>query len=165
MNKESQFPFTIAPESSDERFMLEALRLAWNAYQKKEVPIGAVLVSEGRVVSRGYNQVELLQDATAHAEMLAITAGAVAFGNWRLLNTTLYTTVEPCVMCAGAAFLARVERIVWGAKDLRHGANGSWVDLFKTVHPTHKIEIVGGVLEEPSAHLMRQFFRERRDEK
>jgi tRNA(adenine34) deaminase len=156
------FPYQIEPQSEDERFMLEALKEAWKAFQKEEVPVGAVLVHEGRVIARGFNQVEMLCDATAHAEMLCITAGEVALENWRLANTTLYCTMEPCSMCAGAMLLARVPTLVWGARDIRHGANGSLIDLFGVTHPTHKVEIRRGVLEEVSASLMRDFFKLRR---
>lgn len=142
--------------------MLEALKEAWKAFQAKEVPIGAVLVHEGKVIARGYNQVEMLQDATAHAEMLALTTGASVLENWRLLNTTLYSTLEPCPMCAGAAILSRIARLVYGAKDFRHGANGSWVDLFNQPHPIHNFSIVSGILEEPCSLLMKRFFKERR---
>jgi tRNA(adenine34) deaminase len=153
------FPYTIAPKSDDERFMLEALKEAWKAFLKEEVPVGAVLVYQGKVVARGYNQIELLQDATAHAEMLCLTAGASAFENWRLADTTLYCTLEPCAMCAGAMFVSRISRLVWGAPDLRHGANGSWINLFNQNHPMHSIEISSGVLAEFGADLMRTFFQ------
>lgn len=158
------FPFTIIPESDDERFMLEALKQAWKAFQEGEVPVGAVLVKDGRVIARGYNQVELLKDATAHAEMLCLTAGEEAVENWRLEKTTLYVTIEPCSMCAGAMLLTRVPTLVWGAPDIRHGANGSWIDLFAEKHPTHHIEIRSGVLADFSAGLMRDFFQKRRKE-
>lgn len=156
------FPYSITPQNEDEKFMLEALKEAWKAYQRQEVPIGAVLVHQGRIISRGYNQVEMLHDATAHAEMLCITAGETALENWRLMDTTLYCTIEPCSMCAGAMFLSRVPVLVWGAPDLRHGANGSWVDLFEKQHPTHAIEVRKGVFGELCAELMRNFFQERR---
>ena len=145
--------------------MFEALKEAWKAFQKAEVPVGAVLVREGRVIARGHNQVEMLSDATAHAEMLCITAGEVALENWRLADTTLYTTVEPCAMCVGAMLLSRVSRLVWGAPDLRHGANGSWVDLLDRPHPTHTIDVRRRVLGEQCAALMRDFFQLRREEK
>lgn len=160
-----QFPYTINPQSDDERFMLEALKEAWKAFKKEEVPVGAVLVQEGRVIARGHNQVELLKDATAHAEMLCLTSGAGALENWRLANTTLYVTIEPCCMCAGAMLLSRVPTLVWGAPDLRHGANGSWVDLFEKTHPTHTMTIRKGVLEEYAATMMRDFFQMRRAKK
>lgn len=156
------FPFTIVPQNDDERFMLEALKEAWKAFQKDEVPVGAVLVHNGRVIARGHNQVEMLNDATAHAEMLCITAGEVALENWRLAETILYSTIEPCSMCAGAMFLSRVPTLVWGAPDLRHGANGSWIDLFKQPHPMHIIDVRKGILSEPCAMLMRDFFQQQR---
>lgn len=142
--------------------MLEALKEAWKAYQQKEVPIGAVLVHQGRVIARGHNQVEMLRDATAHAEMLCITAGEVALENWRLAETVLYCTIEPCSMCAGAMLLSRVPTLVWGAPDIRHGANGSWVDLFAKTHPTHAVQVRKGVLEDICGGLIRTFFQERR---
>lgn len=142
--------------------MHEALKEAKKAYEAKEVPVGAVLVFEERIIARGHNQVELLCDATAHAEMLALTAGATALNNWRLLETTLYSTLEPCPMCAGALFAARVKRLVWAAPDLRLGAGGSWIDLFAEKHPMHTMEVTSHVLEEPAALLMQSFFQERR---
>jgi tRNA(adenine34) deaminase len=157
MNK--HFPFSLQPANDDERFMLEALKEAWKAFQKDEVPIGAVLVQHGRVIARGHNQVEMLSDATAHAEMLCITAGEAALENWRLAETALYCTIEPCAMCAGAMFLSRIPEIIWGAPDLRHGANGSWVDLFEKPHPMHAIAVRKGILEMPCATLMREFFQ------
>ena len=147
---------------SDIFFMREALKEAKKAFEADEVPVGAVLVREGKVIGRGHNQVELLQDATAHAEMICLTAGAQGVGNWRLNPTTLYCTLEPCPMCAGAILAARVGRLVWAAPDLRLGANGSWVDLFSQKHPMHTIDITKGILEEEAADLMRQFFQKKR---
>jgi tRNA(adenine34) deaminase len=163
INPSKAFPFSIQPQNDDEKFMLEALKEAWKAYQKEEVPVGAVLVHQGRVIARGHNQVEMLRDATAHAEMLCITAGEAALENWRLLETTLYCTVEPCSMCAGAMLLSRVPQLVWGAPDIRHGANGSWVDLFSKQHPMHTISIRKGVFQEYSAMLLKEFFQKRRE--
>lgn len=142
----------------DEHFMREALKEARKAFERDEVPIGAVVVKDNRVIARGYNQVEMLRDATAHAEMLAIGAASNALENWRLLDTTLYCTLEPCTMCAGALFLSRVKRLVWGAPDIRQGANGSWIDIFVNKHPMHAIEIKSGVLAAESATLMQEFF-------
>lgn len=157
------FPFTLQPTNDDEKFMLAALREAWKAFQQDEVPVGAVLVIEGKIVSRGFNQVEMLNDATAHAEMLTLTAAAGALQNWRLQGSVLYCTLEPCPMCAGAAILSRVEKIVWGARDIRHGANGSWVDLFEQQHPIHQVKIEGGIYAEECGMLMRSFFKKRRE--
>lgn len=149
----------------DERFMREALKEAQKAFENEEVPVGAVLVHNNRIISRGHNQVELLQDATAHAEMICLSAGAEALGNWRLAETTLYCTLEPCCMCAGAFFAARVKRLVWGAPDLRVGANGSWIDLFIHKHPMHTLEITPRILEAEAADLMRVFFQKQRGKK
>lgn len=159
------FPFTIIPANDDEKFMLMALKEAWIAFCNGEVPVGAVLVHHGEVIARGCNQVEMLNDATAHAEMLCLTAGEAAIENWRLIGTTLYCTIEPCSMCAGAMLLTRISRLVWGAPDIRHGANGSWVDLFKTQHPTHTVEISSGILKDYASVLMRDFFQSRRQQK
>lgn len=147
----------------DERFMREALKQAQRAFDELEVPVGAVLVHNGKVIAKGYNQIELLKDATAHAEMICLTSGASYLENWRLLESTLYCTLEPCTMCAGAMFLSRIKRLVWGAPDLRHGANGSWIDLFNQNHPTHKISVEGHILEAECADLMRRFFEMRRE--
>lgn len=149
----------------DIHFMREALKEAKKAFEKDEVPVGAVLVCNGKVIARGHNQVEALQDATAHAEMLCITSGTTALENWRLEKTTLYCTLEPCAMCAGAILASRVERLVWGAPDLRLGANGSWIDLFSMKHPMHSLEIRQRVLEEESAFLLKSFFEQTRKKK
>lgn len=145
--------------------MLEALKEAWKAYQADEVPVGAVLVQDGQVLARGYNQVEMLRDATAHAEMLCLTSGSAAVENWRLAGCTLYCTLEPCSMCAGAMLLSRIDRLVWGTQDIRHGANGSWVDLLGQQHPMHRITVESGVLADYAAELMRAFFKQKRKEK
>lgn len=147
----------------DHFFMQEALKEAKKAFKAQEVPIGAVLVSDGKIVSRSYNQIELLKDATAHAEMLCITSASSAIGNWRLLECTLYCTLEPCVMCAGAMLLSRIKTLVWGAKDMRHGANGSWIDIFANKHPMHQMEIRSGVMQDECGALMQEFFRQRRN--
>lgn len=148
--------------SDDERFMREALKEARKAFAQDEVPVGAVLVHNGKIIARGHNQVELLHDATAHAEMLCVTAGASVLENWRLTDATLYCTLEPCCMCAGAMLSARLTRLVWAAPDIRLGANGSWIDVFKEKHPMHQLEITHGVLEAEAAALMREFFQKAR---
>lgn len=160
----SALPFSISPQTDDEFFMFEAIKEAWKAYQKKEVPVGAVLVHKKKIIARGHNQVEMLKDATAHAEMLCMTSGSAELENWRLADTTLYCTIEPCSMCAGAMFLARISTLVWGAPDLRHGANGSWINLFDKSHPTHSIPVRSGILQEPCSLLMKNFFQERRNQ-
>lgn len=149
----------------DVHFMNMALDEAHKAFAAQEVPVGAVLIKEGEVIARAHNRVEQLQDATAHAEILCIRLAGEQGENWRLLETTLYVTLEPCSMCLGALFLARVKRVVWGAKDLRHGACGSWVNLMTAKHPTHQLEVLGGVLEHEASDLMKQFFKLRRVEK
>lgn len=159
----SRFPYTIEPKNTDEKWMVEALKQAHLASLADEVPVGAVLVYNQKLVAKGHNQVEMLHDATAHAEMLCITAGSSFLENWRLEGCTLYTTLEPCAMCAGAIFLSRVPRVVWGAPDIRHGAGGSFIDLFTLKHPTHQVEVQKGVLENYGADLMRTFFERKRN--
>jgi tRNA(adenine34) deaminase len=151
--------------TDDERFMFEALKEAWVAYDAGEVPVGAVVVHEGQIIGRGSNQVELLQDATAHAEMIAIGAAAQAFGGWRLENCTLFSTLEPCCMCAGAVFLSRLARVVWGAPDLRLGANGSYVDLFALPHPMHELSVSPRVMTEWCSRPLKSFFQKVRSQK
>jgi tRNA(adenine34) deaminase len=159
------FPFRITPQSEDEYYMLEALKEAWKAFKADEVPVGAVLVKDKHIIARGHNQVEMLRDATAHAEMLCMTAGEAALDNWRLAETTLYCTIEPCSMCAGAMLLTRIPVLVWGAPDIRHGANGSWIDLFEPVHPTHTIQVRKGILQEFCTQMMKEFFQIQRQKK
>lgn len=147
----------------DIEYMKLALEQAQIAKQIDEVPVGAVIVDEfGKVISASHNKVETMQDATAHAEVLAIKEATKVLDNWRLVNTTLYVTLEPCVMCAGAAILSRVKRIVWGCPDLRHGGCGSFLNVFENDHPIHKIIVEGGVLKEESKALLQQFFQEKR---
>ena len=162
MESRERYPERSDLSGVDERFMYQALLEAWKAFEKEEVPVGAVVVFQGQIIGRGHNQVELLQDATAHAEMLAIGAAAEALSNWRLENCTLYSTLEPCMMCAGALYVSRVQRLVYGAKDKRHGAHGSLCNLFSLQHPMHSIEVQGGVLENWCANPMQQFFKMRR---
>ncbi len=145
--------------------MREALNEAQKAFERGEVPVGAVVVSQGQLIARAHNEVEHRQDPTAHAEMLALQQAARQRRNWRLVDTILYTTLEPCAMCAGAAFLARIERIVWGAADVRHGAGGSWVDLFSADHPIHSMGVDAGLFAEEAGALMTLFFRHQRKEK
>lgn len=149
-------------KNDDERFMREALKEAVKAFEANEVPIGAVIVKEGKIIARGYNQVELLKDATAHAEMLTITAAESVCENWRLTGTTLYCTIEPCAMCSGAILLSRVDTLVWGAPEVRIGANGSWIDLFSQSYPLHTVQIRNRVLEEWCRGMIQLFFKKRR---
>ena len=146
----------------DEYFMQIALDEAQIAFNKQEVPVGAVLVQENCVIAKAHNQVESLQDATAHAELLCLRKASLIFKNWRLIGATLYTTLEPCTMCLGAILLSRVERVVFGAKDTRHGACESWVNLLDLKHPTHALKVGKYILEEKSSFLLKEFFKLRR---
>src|SRR5438874_5387078 len=132
---------------SDESFMRVALQLAAKAYEADEVPVGAAVVRAGRIIARAWNQVELLKDATAHAEMLALTQAEAAVGDWRLTDCDLYVTKEPCVMCAGALVHVRMRRVVFGCPDLRSGAAGGMINLLQHPALNHRCESVGGVLE------------------
>ncbi len=147
---------------SDTYFMGEALRQAAKAFEKGEVPVGAVVVREGRIVARAHNQVELLKDATAHAEMLAITQAEDAVGDWRLNDCTLYVTKEPCPMCAGAVVHARVGRVVFGAPDPKGGCAGTALNLLQFPGFNHRAEITPGVREEECRALLKQFFLQQR---
>src|SRR3954467_6980358 len=149
-------------QPSDETFMREALRQAQKALEKEEVPVGAVVVRAGRIIARAYNQVEMLKDATAHAEMLAITAAEAAVGDWRLNECDLYVTKEPCPMCAGALVHVRMRRVVFGCADPRGGAAGGVVNLLQMPGLNHRCEIAGGVLRNECAFLLQTFFQSRR---
>ncbi|MEY2491272.1 MAG: tRNA(adenine34) deaminase [Verrucomicrobiota bacterium] len=142
--------------------MREALRLATKAAAAEEVPIGALIVKNGRIIGRGYNQVETLQDPTAHAEILAITQAAAALQDWRLTDCDLFVTKEPCPMCAGAAVHARLRRVVFGCADPRGGGAGSLVNLLQNPKLNHQCDISSGVLGEECAHLLQDFFQKRR---
>jgi tRNA(adenine34) deaminase len=148
---------------SDHYFMGEALRQAARAYAAEEVPVGAVVVQAGRIIARSFNQVELLKDATAHAEMLALTQAEEAVGDWRLTDCTLYVTKEPCPMCAGAIVHVRLARVVFGAADAKAGAAGSALNLLQFPTLNHQSQITGGVREPECRALLRQFFAEQRD--
>ena len=143
-------------------YMQSALRCAHKAAVADEVPIGAVIVRNGEVIGRAWNQVEMLKDATAHAEMLAITQAEAAVGDWRLNQCDLYVTKEPCPMCAGAIVLARPPRVVFGCSDSKGGAAGGWLNLLQSDVLNHRCEVTSGVLGEESAALLRQFFGKKR---
>jgi tRNA(adenine34) deaminase len=147
---------------SDHFFMGEALRLAARAHEAEEVPVGAVVVREGRIIARSFNQVELLKDATAHAEMLALTQAEKAVGDWRLSDCTLYVTKEPCPMCAGAIVHVRLARVVFGASDPKGGAAGSAMNLLQFPTLNHRCDITGGVREPECRALLQNFFAEQR---
>jgi tRNA(adenine34) deaminase len=147
---------------SDDYFMGEALRQAAKACEAGEVPVGAVIVREGRVIARAFNQVELLKDATAHAEMLALTQAEEVMGDWRLTDCTLYVTKEPCPMCAGAIVHTRLARVVFGASDLKAGAAGSAMNLLQFPTLNHRCEITRGVCEAECRALLQNFFAAQR---
>ena len=148
---------------SDHYFMGEALRQAAKAYAAEEVPVGAVIVREGRIIARAFNQVELLKDATAHAEMLALTQAEEAVGDWRLTECTLYVTKEPCPMCAGAVVHTRVSRVVFGAADPKAGAAGGALNLLQFPTFNHRCAITSGVREPECRSLLQSFFAEQRE--
>ena len=139
-----------------------ALARAAAAAEHDDVPIGAVVVREGEVIAAAGNERELQADPTAHAEVLALRAAAAALGGWRLPGTTLYVTLEPCAMCAGAIVLARVPRVVYGAADPKAGAAGSVLDILADPRLNHRPEVTGGVLADDAAKLLREFFADRR---
>jgi tRNA(adenine34) deaminase len=147
---------------SDDYFMGEALRQAARAYELGEVPVGAVVVREGRIIARASNQVETLKDATAHAEMLALTQAENAVGDWRLTDCTLYVTKEPCPMCAGAAVHTRVARVVFGASDPKGGAAGGALNLLQFPTLNHHCDITSGLRLEECRALLQSFFSEQR---
>ena len=143
-------------------WMQEALIEARKGAQLGEVPVGAVLVYQGKIIARAHNLVEQEKTTLAHAEILCLQKGSQILNNWRLCDTTLYCTLEPCPMCAGAMIHSRIGTLVWGAKDLRCGAHGSWIDLFSIKHPIHQVTVRSGVLAEECAKEMQSFFQKRR---
>src|SRR4249919_3572713 len=142
--------------------MGEALRLARKAFAKEEVPVGAVVVRAGKIIARAFNQVEILKDATAHAEMLAVTQAEGAVGDWRLTDCTLYVTKEPCPMCAGAMVHTRLARIVFGLGDPKAGAAGGALNILQFPTLNHRCEITPGIREQESRDLLKQFFVDQR---
>ncbi len=145
--------------TDDERWMESAVREAEQALKRKEVPVGAVIVNNGRIIGKGYNQIESLQDPTAHAEMIAITAAAAGLGSRRLDDCTLYVTLEPCPMCAGAIVLARIPRLVFGAFDPKAGACGTLFNIVQDGRLNHRVETAGGVGAERCGALLSEFFQ------
>lgn len=143
--------------NSHEKFMKLALQLAKQAYEEDEVPIGALVVCKNQIIGKGYNQVQRLKDATAHAEMLAVTAASEYLNSKYLKECTLYVTIEPCIMCAGALKWAQIDKIIYGAREEKMGFQSKKVDIFHT-----KVEILSGILEIECRDLMQQFFKEKR---
>ncbi|MFO7898178.1 MAG: tRNA adenosine(34) deaminase TadA [Planctomycetota bacterium] len=152
----------MATEKADETYMTEALRQAALALEDDEVPVGAVIVRDGRVIARAHNQRELLRDPTAHAEMIAITQAAESVGGWRLERCTMYVTLEPCAMCAGAVVLARLPRLVYGAADPKAGAVGSLYDIPRDGRLNHTVQVTAGVLADECGRILSEFFRRKR---
>jgi tRNA(adenine34) deaminase len=148
--------------TSDEHFMRRALELARKAEAQGEVPVGAVVANDGVVIAEGWNQPISTHDPSAHAEMVALRAAGKSLNNYRLPGTTLYVTLEPCAMCAGAIIHARVERLVYGAADPKTGAAGSVFSLLDDPRHNHRVQIEGGLLAEESSALLQEFFRTRR---
>ena len=141
-----------------ERWMEFALREAELAYKRKEVPVGAVIVRDNRIIGKGYNQIESLNDPTAHAEIIAITAAAANMESRRLEDCTLYVTLEPCTMCAGAIVLARIPRLVYGASDPKAGACGTLYDIVQDKRLNHRVETVRGISEAKCGGILKDFF-------
>src|SRR4030095_11166799 len=146
----------------DAYFMSEALRMAMRAYEAAEVPIGAVVVRDGKIIARAFNQVELLKDATAHAEMLALTQAEASVGDWRLTDCDLYVTKEPCPMCAGALVHVRIHRVIFGCADPRGAAVGSIINRLQLPALNRQCDITSGVLQNECAAILQDFFRKRR---
>jgi tRNA(adenine34) deaminase len=146
----------------DEYFMRLALREAARALEHGDVPVGAVIVHDGEVIGAGHNERELRSEPTAHAEMIALREAAAALRGWRLLDTVLYVTLEPCAMCAGAIVLARIPRVVYGAADPKAGAAGSILNVLDTPQLNHRPQVASGLLAEDAAGLLRAFFAQRR---
>jgi tRNA(adenine34) deaminase len=146
-----------------EEYMKIAFREAEKALESDDVPVGAVIIHDGVIIAKAHNQRELLRDPTAHAEMIAITQAASHLGSWRLDDTTMYVTLEPCAMCAGAMVLARIPRLVFGAWDPKAGAAGSVMDILRHSRLNHRVEVIAGVMEEECGSILKEFFARLRD--
>ncbi len=149
----------------DKIMMQRAFNLAENAYATDEVPVGAIIAINGEVIGSAFNQRETLQDPTAHAEILAITQASASLESWRLYGATIYVTLEPCAMCAGAIVLARISRLVFGAWDYKAGACGSVMDVLGCNELNHKVEVEQGIMEEECSNILTSFFAEKRKRK
>ncbi len=146
-------------------YMQQAIREAELAAEQNEVPVGAIVVFENKIIGRGHNQTSTFHDATAHAEIIALSAAYEHFGDWRLENCYLFSTLEPCPMCAGAIILSRIKALIYGARDPKFGACGSVTNLFSIGGWNHAVEVVGGVMDEPITLLMKEFFQKMRTNK
>ena len=147
---------------NDILYMKEAFKQAGKAFEKDEVPVGCVIVHNNKIIARAHNQIETLKDPTAHAEMIAITQAAASLGSKWLKDCSAYVTIEPCLMCAGALVLARIKRLIFGAKDPKTGALGSVHDILKSKSLNHRFEVVSGVMEKDSSFIMSEFFKGKR---
>jgi tRNA(adenine34) deaminase len=162
---ENTSPGSILNPDKDEYYMLEAMKLAMRADEDGDVPIGACIVQGERIIARAWNQRELLQDPTAHAEMIALTQASEYVGSWRLHGCTMYVTLEPCSMCAGALVLSRIDRLVFACRDPKTGAVGSLYNIVRDERLNHMVEVTEGVLAEPCSLMLSDFFRRRREQK
>lgn len=149
----------------DEKWMQLALAEAEQGLKEGEVPVGCVIVKDGVIIGRGHNRMEMLKDPTAHAEIIALTSASATIGNWRLNGTTVYITLEPCLMCTGALILARPARVVFGARDEKFGCLGSRYDIARDNKFNHRFEVTAGVMAQESARFLKLFFKKRREEK
>jgi len=149
-------------ENPDEKWMRQALAEAYSALKRGEVPVGAVVVHDDKIIGRGHNQVESLNDPTAHAEIIAIGAAAGYLNSWRLSGATIYVTLEPCAMCAGALVLSRIDRLVFGAKDPKAGACGSLYNIVQDIRLNHQIQIIPYILEQECGQILKTFFEKTR---
>lgn len=152
-------------QEEKEFFMREALKEAQKSLDKEEIPIGCVIVKDGQIIGRGHNAREELNQAIMHAEIMAINQANAAVGNWRLLDSTLFVTIEPCVMCSGAIGLARIPQVIYGAANQKFGGAGSLYDILTDERLNHRVELETGLLEEECAQIMQDFFRQSRERK
>jgi tRNA(adenine34) deaminase len=152
-------------EKQDQRFMQAAIDQAYIALENDDVPVGAVIVCENKIIAKGYNQRQQLNDPTAHAEIIALTAAAEHIGHWRLHNCTIYVTLEPCPMCAGALVIARIDRLVFGCDDPKTGACGSLYNIVQDNRLNHRLEITKGVLADDCSKMLQDFFSVKRERK
>ncbi len=149
-------------ENVNQVIMKRALRLAWEAFSKEEVPVGAIIVLNGKIIAQAFNRKEILQDPTAHAEILVIQEACRQLKSWHLDNASMYVTLEPCPMCSYAIIQARLKRLVFGAYDPKAGAAGSVVNIFKEKLFNHDVEVIGGILEEECGAVLKKFFQNKR---
>jgi len=156
--------FNNGDENKQIHFMGEALKEANHGAQIGEVPVGCVIVRDNRIIGRGYNQREMLQDSTAHAEMIAISAACQTLGTWRLENSTMFVTLEPCAMCAGAIVLSRIQKLVFGAHDPKAGACGTLFDIVRDCRLNHVVSVTSGIREKEAQNLLREFFKNLREQ-